>query len=191
MKRIRNWSGLLLGFLSLFLYIAEYLGNQNILGTQHAPASTPTQTPTPTVIQTVIDDGNTTLVERVIDGDTIEISGGVRLRYIGIDTPESVDPRQPVQCFSKEATEANKRLVLGKSVRLEKDVSETDRFGRILRYVYVDDVMVNEELVRNGFAQAITYPPDVKYQEKLSDAEEEARNGLLGLWGSCVTTPTP
>src|SRR3990167_3408922 len=80
---------------------------------------------------------NTVLVTRVIDGDTIEIEGGQKVRYIGIDTPETVDPRKPVQCFGVEASNKNKELVSGKRDRLEKDVSETDKYGRLLRYIYI------------------------------------------------------
>lgn len=126
---------------------------------------------------------------RVIDGDTIELEGSRKVRYIGIDTPESVDPRQPIQCFGKEAAEKNKEWVLGKEVRLEKDVSETDRYGRLLRYVYVrvgeTELLVNEGLVREGFAHSSSYPPDVKYQERLRLAEQEAREVGRGLWNEC------
>ncbi len=132
-------------------------------------------------------------VARVIDGDTVELEGGRKLRYIGIDTPETVDPRTPVQCFGVEAKEENKRLVDGKTVRLEKDVSETDKYGRLLRYVYVDDLMVNDFLVRQGFAHASTYPPDVKYNQQLLEAEQEARENERGLWAECPadSNPTP
>lgn len=124
-------------------------------------------------------------VTRVVDGDTIEITGGRKLRYIGINTPESVDPRRPVQCFGKEASERNKELVLGKQVEIEKDVSETDKFGRLLRYVYLDNVMVNERLVQEGYAYASSYPPDVKYQDRFRAAQEKARVENKGLWASC------
>ena len=124
-------------------------------------------------------------VIRVVDGDTIEIEGGQKVRYIGINTPESVDPRRSVQCFGKEASEENKRLVDGKMVRLESDISETDKYGRLLRYVYVDNMFINETLVRKGFAQVSTYPPDVKYASLFAEAEQEAKNTSLGLWASC------
>ena len=129
-------------------------------------------------------------VTRVIDGDTIDvsISGEVfRVRYIGMDTPETVHPTKPVEWMGKEASEANKQLVDGKTVNLEKDVSETDQYGRLLRYVYVGDVFVNAELVRLGFAQVSTYPPDVKYQSLFLQMQHEAREAGRGLWGS---TPT-
>jgi len=127
----------------------------------------------------------TAIVERVVDGDTIVLDTGETVRYIGIDTPETVDPRREVQCFGKEASEKNKELVLGKKVRLEKDVSDTDRYGRILRYVYISDVLINEQLVREGFALSSSYPPDVKYQERFDMAEREARENNRGLWGEC------
>lgn len=129
-------------------------------------------------------------VSRVIDGDTIELTSGRRVRYIGVDTPESVDPRKGVECFAKEAAEKNRELVLGKIVALEKDVSETDRYGRLLRYVYLTTgegqrVMINETLVREGYAFARSFPPDIKYQSQLLKAEETARQENKGLWASC------
>lgn len=132
-----------------------------------------------------------TQVKRVIDGDTIELTDGKRVRYIGIDTPETVDPRKPVQCFGREAHDKNAELLSGKEVRLEKDISETDKYGRLLRYVYVNDVMVNDTLVREGFAHASSYPPDIKYQEQLTQAEAEARQQERGLWSSCESGQSP
>ena len=132
------------------------------------------------------------LVTRVIDGDTIEIEGGQRVRYIGIDTPETVDPRKPVQCFGIEASSKNKELVSGKRVRLEKDVSETDKYGRLLRYVYVGDTFVNLELVKRGYAYAYSYPPDIKYQNQFTDVQRLAKEQNVGLWGSCpVSSSAP
>jgi hypothetical protein len=106
------------------------------------------------------------------------------VRYIGIDTPETVHPDRPVEYMGPEASAANAALVQGEMVRLEKDVSETDRFGRLLRYVWVDGTMVNAELVRRGYAQASRYPPDVKYAELLRDLEAVARREERGLWGA-------
>src|SRR3989338_2427140 len=135
---------------------------------------------------------DTYLVVRVIDGDTIEIEGGKKVRYIGIDTPETVDPRKPVQCFGVEASNKNKELVSGKRVRLEKDVSETDKYGRLLRYIYIGDTFVNLELVKQGFAYSSTYPPDVKHQSQFTEAQRQAKEQNKGLWSSCpVATPTP
>ena len=118
-------------------------------------------------------------VTRVIDGDTIAIEGGYRVRYIGIDTPEIHPELEP---FGIEALEVNRKLVEGKKVRLERDVSETDKYGRLLRYVYVDNVLVNAELVRNGLAEAKAYPPDIKYQDYLEGLEAEARQTGRGMW---------
>jgi micrococcal nuclease len=123
-------------------------------------------------------------VKRVIDGDTIELESGQKVRYIGIDTPETVDPRRDPQCFGKEASLRNKELVENKEIYLEKDVSQTDRYGRLLRYIYLAEngISINEQLVREGYAAASSYPPDIKYQEKFKTAEQEARNNQKGLW---------
>ena len=121
-------------------------------------------------------------VTRVVDGDTVVISTGETLRYIGIDTPETVKPGTPVECYGKEASAKNKELVLGKTVTLERDISETDKYGRLLRYIYVGDTFVNDYLVRNGYANASTYPPDVKYSVRFKEAEKEARENKRGLW---------
>lgn len=121
----------------------------------------------------------TAKVTQVIDGDTIIIEGNYRVRYIGIDTPE-VYPK--VEDYGIEAWEANRRLVGGKEVRLERDVTEKDKYGRLLRYVYVGDVFVNAELVRWGLAEAKAYPPDIKYQDYLEKLEAEARLAGRGMW---------
>lgn len=151
--------------------------------TQPIPASV-TVMPTATISATLA------TVTRVIDGDTIQIATGEKVRYIGVNTPETVDPRRPVQCYGHEGSAENKKLVEGKEVRLEKDVSNTDKYGRLLRYVWVGDVMVNEFMVREGFAQVSTYPPDVKYKDRFVAAEKLAQAENKGFWGSsCNTTP--
>lgn len=122
---------------------------------------------------------DTATVTRVIDGDTIEIDTGQHVRYIGIDTPE-VYPEE--EAHGMEAWQANRQLVEGKKVRLEADVSETDKYGRLLRYIYTDDILVNAELVRLGLAEAKAYPPDIKYQELLEQLESEAREAGRGIW---------
>lgn len=115
-------------------------------------------------------------VTRIVDGDTIDLSNGKRLRYVGIDTPETGD------CLGSEATKKNKELVLDREVKLEKDVSEKDRYGRLLRFVWVGDTMINEEMVRSGYAKVYTYPPDIKYADRFVTAEREARENKRGLW---------
>lgn len=130
-------------------------------------------------------------VVRVIDGDTIELENKQKVRYIGIDSPELHDPRKPVQCFAREALEKNKGLVEGKDIRLEKDVSETDRYGRLLRYVYLpgdaspSGEFINGVLVREGYAHAVTFPPDVKFTDLFRVLENEARRENRGLWKDC------
>src|ERR671925_1352101 len=113
--------------------------------------------------------GGTARVLRVIDGDTIEVELAGKaetVRLIGVDTPETRHPRKPVQAFGKEATAFTRQMVEGKEVRLEFDVQPRDKYGRLLGYVYVGDTMLNAELVRQGYAQVATYPPNVKYQER-------------------------
>ncbi len=135
-------------------------------------------------------------VVRVVDGDTIVIDrgrGNERVRYIGIDTPESVKPNTPVEFMAAEASAANEALVEGREVVLERDVSDVDRFDRLLRYIWLRDgdgwVFVNLELVRRGFAQVATYPPDVRWAETFLAAQRDARDAGAGLWGS--VTPAP
>jgi len=121
----------------------------------------------------------TVRVIEVIDGDTIVIEGDYYVRYIGMDAPELRPTPEP---YAAEAWQANRQLVEGKEVRLERDISETDRYGRLLRYVWVDDVMVNAELVKQGLALAKAYPPDTKYQDLLERIEREARDAGRGMW---------
>jgi micrococcal nuclease len=133
-------------------------------------------------------------VVEVVDGDTIKVSidGALyTVRYIGVDTPETKHPTVGVECFGREASAANQQLVGGKTVLLEKDISETDRYGRLLRYVWLDGELVNERLVREGYAVSSTYPPDVKYQERFLAAQKEAREANRGLWGACGGADVP
>jgi|GEM_PF-6709186 len=127
-------------------------------------------------------DWQTATVFSVIDGDTIELSNGDRVRYIGIDTPERMKPSVPAQCFAEEASVFNSHLVEGKTVRLGRDISDRDRYGRLLRYVFVDDIFVNAELVRAGYAFAANFPPDISKQELFRSLEHEARANQRGLW---------
>ncbi len=115
-------------------------------------------------------------VKEVVDGDTIILSDGSRLRLIGINTPEHG------MYFFEEAREVLEAIVLDREVVLEKDISDTDKYGRLLRYVYSGDLFVNLEMVKRGFANAYTFPPDVKYTEKFLEAERYARENNLGLW---------
>jgi micrococcal nuclease len=115
-------------------------------------------------------------VVRVIDGDTFVLEGESRVRLICIDTPERGE------FYYEEATRYLESLALNKEVRLEKDVSETDRYGRLLRYVYIDDIFINEALVRGGYAQVYRFPPDTKYCDLFQEAEKAAKSEKLGIW---------
>lgn len=136
---------------------------------------------------------STARVVEVVDGDTIkvDINGQIYpLRYIGIDCPESKDPNKPVEQFSQEATNKNIELVMGKDVLLIKDVSDVDRFDRLLRYVLVGDQFINYELVKQGYAYASTYPPDVACSVYFADTQNYASTNLLGLWLQPTEAPT-
>jgi micrococcal nuclease len=127
-------------------------------------------------------------VTGVYDGDSIQVRVGEAVydvRYIGMDTPEWYE------CYGHEAEAANREWVLGRVVRLEKDVSETDRYGRLLRYVYAGDTFVNAELVRLGYAQLSTYPPDVKHAVYFLQLQREARDAGRGFWSECVEPLPP
>ncbi|MBI2315424.1 thermonuclease family protein [Candidatus Daviesbacteria bacterium] len=135
-------------------------------------------------------EGERAVVTKVVDGDTLEISTGQTVRFIGIDTPETVDPRRPVGCFGKEASNETKKLLTGKEVVLQKDVSDIDKYHRLLRYIYLPleggtTLFVNDYLVRQGYAKVYTYPPDIKFNEQFRQAEAEAREKNIGFWRVC------
>jgi micrococcal nuclease len=130
-------------------------------------------------------------VTRVVDGDTVHARVGGRdetIRYIGLDTPETMKPNTPVQCFGKAASAANRRLVDGQRVRLRLDAEPRDRYGRLLAYVYRrrDGLFVNAALVRDGFATILTIPPNVSHSGDLRALERRARARRRGLWGACA-----
>lgn len=137
-------------------------------------------------------------VARVIDGDTIEVDiagDKATVRYIGIDAPEKRQADAPAEPFAADASRANAALVEGRSVVLEKDVSDVDRFGRLLRHVWLFQgdswFLVSLELVRKGYAQLTTYPPDVRYVDKFEAAQQAARTASAGLWGTQTPAPSP
>lgn len=138
------------------------------------------------------------IVTRVIDGDTIAVAyggGEYKVRYIGMDAPETSDPNSSIEWMGPEATVANTKLVEGKTVFLEKDVSEVDRYDRLLRYVWLTDgtawTLVNLELVRQGVATAKSYPPDVRYDDLYRVADNDAKVSALGLYAATPAPPTP
>lgn len=124
------------------------------------------------------------VIERVIDGDTIALADGRRVRYLGLNAPEKS------QCFAREATAENERLLKDKRVRLEKDVTNRDKSGRLLRYVFAADesgreVFVNDYLLRHGFARVLNIPPDLSYEGQFNGASGDAKFQERGLWGMC------
>lgn len=120
----------------------------------------------------------TVSVTKVVDGDTVELSNGRRLRYIGINTPERDQP------YYNEATALNRQLVEGKNVQLEFDLETFDQYGRSLAYVWANGVLINLEIVRQGFANGYTVPPNIRYEAEFRRAEQEAREAGRGLWAS-------
>jgi micrococcal nuclease len=125
------------------------------------------------------------LVVRVVDGDTIHVSLSdhvEKVRYIGVNTPEIHHPRRGEEPGGREAAAENAALVRGQRVRLELDVQARDRYGRLLAYVWVGETMVNAELVRRGYAQVMTVPPNVRYQDLFIRLQRDAREAGRGLW---------
>jgi micrococcal nuclease len=131
------------------------------------------------------------VVTRVVDGDTIVVRLGdvdETVRLLGIDTPESVDPRSPVECFGKEASKHTAELLPpGTQVLLVRDIEARDRYDRLLAYVYRSDdgIFVNRVLVQDGFAAVLTYPPNVAHADELTAAAALARDEGRGLWSAC------
>jgi len=125
------------------------------------------------------------MVVRVVDGDTIYVQLADRvekIRYIGVNAPEIHHPVRGEEPGGREAAAVNRRLVGGRHVRLELDVRTRDRYGRLLAYVWVGETMVNAELVRQGYAQVMTVPPNVRYQDLFVSLQREAREESRGLW---------
>jgi micrococcal nuclease len=147
------------------------------------------------------------VVTAVIDGDTIEVlvTGRARgpgagraavgrtydVRLLGVDTPESVDPNAPVECFGPEASAAADALLAGAEIKLVRDVEEEDRYGRLLRFVYVSDEMVNARLVANGYARAYPYPPNLRHAALFESLQQWAKSRDLGLWADAACGGRP
>lgn len=132
------------------------------------------------------------VVIRVVDGDTVHVRVGARVekvRYIGVNTPEVHHPRKGEEPGGREAADVNRRLVDGQRVRLELDVQSRDRYGRLLAYVWIGETMVNAELVRLGYAQVMTVPPNVRHQALLLRLQRDAREARRGLWRRAALAP--
>jgi micrococcal nuclease len=128
-------------------------------------------------------------VVRVIDGDTIMLNGEERVRLIGIDTPETVHPGRPVECYGREASAYLKKALQGRRVRLEFDQQHKDRYGRTLAYLYRSDgTFVNAEMIRQGYAHAYTRYP-FRHLEQFRKLERDARQAGRGLWGPACSAP--
>jgi micrococcal nuclease len=127
-------------------------------------------------------------VSRVVDGDTIEVDlpgGEEDVRYIGVDTPETVKPDTPVQCFGPRASDENHRLVEGRTVRLTFDREARDDYGRLLAYVHAGGRFVNAELVRGGYARTLEIAPNTSHAPELQRLASKAARAGRGLWGAC------
>ncbi len=169
----------------LFLLAAFFLFILLILPKNNLPKKDKlTKIITPTTINTT--NREKAKVKSVIDGDTILLEDNRKIRYIGINTPETKHPNKKLECFGKEAYLKNIELVEGKEVYLEKDISNTDRYGRLLRYVYINNLFVNDYLVKEGFASISTFPPDVKFKDLFLNSQNEARNNNKGLWNKNI-----
>ena len=160
-----------------------------------SPPSGAGTAPTPTIPEPAVrpagppDGLSRANVTRVVDGDTVDVAPGGRVRLIGIDTPEAVDPRQPVQCYGREASVGAGALLNGRAVLLEADPSQDDKdaFDRLLRYVWLSDGpnagrQVNFELIARGFAHEYTFRTPYKYRDLFRQAQDHARRYALGLW---------
>jgi micrococcal nuclease len=147
----------------------------------------PSASPTPRSPTT----GRLAKVVTVLDGDTIVIRGGEKVRYTGLNTPETHHPDRLPEYCGQEAAEANRRLVAGKTVRLEFDEHRRDRYGRLLAYVYVDGLFVNAELIRQGYAQVSTYRENQRYHDEFARLQQSAIAARRGLWGGCVDIRVP
>jgi micrococcal nuclease len=129
-------------------------------------------------------------VVKVVDGDTIHVQVGAtreKVRYIGVDTPETTHPSKGVECYGQQASDFNAQLVDGEQVRLVRDVESRDRYGRLLAYVYRvrDGLFVNAELARLGYAQPLSIAPDVRFARRFAALARQARDQQRGLWSAC------
>ena len=148
--------------------------------------------PAPSPATATLPAGVDVVVRKIVDGDTVDVSGGERVRLIGIDTPETKALDRPVGCFGKEASRFMAELLpLGTEVRLVGDTEQRDRFGRLLAYVYrlADGLFVNAELLRRGYAQLLTIPPNIAHTDDFTAIARQAREGSQGLWAACALLP--
>jgi micrococcal nuclease len=143
---------------------------------ESVPTPTPLITPSPTATSTPALETTSAIVSKIIDGDTIKLQNGDKVRLLGINTPEMGQP------YYEEATDRLKELIEGKTVALEKDIEDKDQYERLLRYIYIDDTFVNLEMVREGYANVYLISPKTKYSDEFEKAEEEAKIAGRGIW---------
>lgn len=133
--------------------------------------------------ESVFDSPGPFRVKRVVDGDTLLLEGGTRVRLIGVDTPETKHPHRPVDPLGVEAADFVRRHVEGRRVTLRFDRERRDRYRRVLAYVYVEDWFLNEEIIRAGYSRAVTrFPYSTRMKRRFREAETEARDHHRGLW---------
>jgi micrococcal nuclease len=128
-------------------------------------------------------------VTRIVDGDTIHVDLDGRdttIRIIGIDTPEKDGPYTDEECFGQEATRYTEAALAGRDVELEFDVDRTDRYDRTLAYVWVGNDLFDERILEDGYAVLLTIPPNVRYVDRLTQAQRAGRDADAGLWGACL-----
>lgn len=210
-KPIGKPAKLIIGFLLFFTAIkfapptidsnkASVQGSSSAVTPTSILTLTLTLTPTPIVILTPTINLSLVKVTKVVDGDTIRVvidGKEESVRLIGIDSPETVDPRKSVQCFGKEASAKAKELVEGKNVILESDSTQDDidKYDRLLRYVYLEDgTFVNQKMIEEGYAFEYTYDVPYKYQTEFKEAQKQAESNKLGLWADSAcpsSTPFP
>lgn len=130
-------------------------------------------------------------VKRVVDGDTFETSNGAKVRLIGMNTPETVKPNSPVEFYGKEASDYTKKQLGGKKVYMFADAGDQDKYGRLLRYVFIqgETEMYNMAMLREGFANTMTVPPNVMFAKQFTEAERDARTNKRGLWNGGKEAP--
>ncbi|MFN7160983.1 MAG: thermonuclease family protein [Candidatus Gracilibacteria bacterium] len=182
---MKNTSLLFIFWISLFLFFVFALfalleRGAVMIGNNTMEAS---------LLSTLTESGS--VVSRVVDGDTIEVvTNNVKekIRLIGINAPESVDPRKGVECFGKEASAMMKSMIEGKRVELREDMTQEnkDRYGRLLRYVYLNDTLVNLEMIQKGYAYEYTYNIPYVHQAEFRDAQKIAIQKAEGLWASAT-----
>lgn len=186
MKKKRRLILFILLIVILIVILFAFIGL--LTGIKYNPATTPPSTPR--INSELSPDREKAYVNYVFDGDTIELSGKITLRLLGIDAPETANKYTSFksQCFATESAKIAKELMMGQTVETQKDIEDKDQYGRLLRYVFLDGVFINEFLVRQGYAKTEPKTINTRYKDILEDAQNEAKREKRGLWGTCFHT---